>query len=175
LKELIEDMQTSEQIRNSVAELYWLVFLLTGQRGLSQILTQDVLSSPGCPGASSRRTAVTKAFAAVRRELALSVVRLGSKKFEMTGIPPRTWSLDPDTTKVQLENALLAIDIFPRWALLLTVFERLGLEEASTLLDADRELVQQGRVAGLLDLTRNLARASFDLNENHLATQSVAV
>ena len=168
-------MQTSEQIRNSVAELYWLVFLLTGQRGLSQDLTQDVLNSPDCPGPWSRRTAFTKAFAAVHDELALSAVRVASKKFEMTGIPPHTWSLDPDTTKIKIENALVNIDIFPRWALLLTVFEGLGLEEASALLGADRELVQQGQIAGLLDLTRNLARASFDFNEYHFNTQAAAI
>ena len=168
-------MQTSKQIRNSVAELYWLVFLLTGQRGLSQDLTQDVLSSPDWPGLWSRRTAVTKAFAAVYNELSLSAMRVASKKFEMTGIPSRTWSLDPDTTKIKLENALLDIDIFPRWALLLTVFEGLGLEETSTLLDADRELVQQGRITGLLDLTRNLARTSLDFNEYHFNTQAAAI
>ena len=102
-------------------------------------------------------------------------MRVASKKFEMTGIPSRTWSLDPDTTKIKLENALLDIDIFPRWALLLTVFEGLGLEETSTLLDADRELVQQGRITGLLDLTRNLARTSLDFNEYHFNTQAAAI
>ena len=60
--------------------------------------------------------------------------------------------------KVQLERALLAIEVFPRCALLLSVFEGMTLEDAVILLGADRRLVRKGQMTGLRELTRNLAR-----------------
>jgi len=47
--------------------------------------------------------------------------------------------------------------VFPRCALLLTVFERMSPEDAAVLLDVDRDLVRKARIIGLQDLTRNLA------------------
>jgi hypothetical protein len=62
------------------------------------------------------------------------------------------------TTKVQLESALLAIDVFPRCALLLSVFEGMSLEDVGILLNSERDLVRTAQMIGLLELTRNLAR-----------------
>ena len=73
-------------------------------------------------------------------------------------LPPRNWVLDRHTTKVQLERALLAIDTFPRCAVLLSFFEGMSLDDAATLLDADRTLVRKAQLTGLRELTRNLAR-----------------
>ena len=60
-------------------------------------------------------------------------------------------------TKPELERALLAIEVFPRCALLLTVFERLSIQEAAVLLNADEPLVRKAQARALFDLTRNLA------------------
>jgi len=54
--------------------------------------------------------------------------------------------------KPELEQALLAIDQFPRCALLLTVFEKLSIEDTATLLNADVKLVKAGRAAALAQL-----------------------
>jgi hypothetical protein len=47
---------------------------------------------------------------------------------------------------------LLAIDLFPRCALLLTVFEKLSLDDAALLLNADKALVRKAQNQGLLEL-----------------------
>jgi hypothetical protein len=59
--------------------------------------------------------------------------------------------------KADLERAVLAIDPFPRCALLLYVFERLAVEDVATLLNSDRESVQTAASIGLTELARNLA------------------
>jgi len=48
--------------------------------------------------------------------------------------------------------------VFPRCALLLTVFERMSPEDAAVLLDVDRDLVRKARIIGLQELTRTLTR-----------------
>ena len=176
-------MQTLEQANNRVADprfagpskdpndsngfrLYWLAFLLTGHRGLSADVTLEAIAFPDDANpffsawmlAWSRRVFIAKALAAIRDELARSARRTASKDAEKAALPPRNWSLDGDTTKAQLENALLAIDVFPRCALLLSVFEGMSLEDVEILLDSERDLVRTAQMIGLLELTRNLAR-----------------
>ena len=65
---------------------------------------------------------------------------------------------DPDTTSTELEQALLAIDVFPRCALLLTVYEGLSQDVAAILMDTSQELVRKAQILGLWELTRNLAK-----------------
>ena len=77
---------------------------------------------------------------------------------EAYALPPGSWSLAANTTKLRLEDALLAIDVFPRCALLLMVFERVWLEDAATLLNSDPDLVRKAKSIGLRALTHNLAR-----------------
>jgi DNA-directed RNA polymerase specialized sigma24 family protein len=151
-------MQTIGQIRNSATELYRLIFLLTGQSDLSLDITQDIISSQDAAEPFDASRAVTEAYVFMHGALVSSAKRTASRRFKGVEIPPRTWSLDPETTKARLESALLDIDIFARWALVLTVFEGLSIEEASALLATDTELVRQGQIIGLLELTRNLTR-----------------
>jgi DNA-directed RNA polymerase specialized sigma24 family protein len=66
-------------------------------------------------------------------------------------------SIDPVAGKAELERALLAIDTFPRRALLLRVFEKLAIEDIGVLLNADRESVKTATTIGLIQLARNLA------------------
>lgn len=159
---------------HAAAELYWLAFLLMGHVDVSVDLTVDAVSHPGLALALSRRRVMAKALAAVRDELIASALRTAWEACEDSPVPPDNWSLDPKTTKVDIEHALLAIDLFPRCALLLTVFEDIGLEDASALLDVDAELVRKGQIIGLLELTANLAKTEdFQLNatnrqESHL-------
>jgi hypothetical protein len=60
--------------------------------------------------------------------------------------------------RLQLQRALEAIDIFPRCVLLLTIFERLPMEDAVTLLDAGKETISTAQAIALTELAGNLAR-----------------
>jgi hypothetical protein len=59
-------------------------------------------------------------------------------------------------TKAALQRALLAIDIFPRCALLLIVFENVPIDEAALLLDENEAVVREALGLALLRLTQNL-------------------
>jgi DNA-directed RNA polymerase specialized sigma24 family protein len=157
-------MPSVEQANGHAANLYWLAFLLTGRREASVDLAVDALdAADGNPFFSawmlawSRKLVIAKALAAVRQELAASARRLASARRRTCAPPPRRWALRPDTTKVQLERALLAIDVFPRCVLLLSVFEGLSIDDATVLLDGDRELVRNAQVCAIEQLTLNLA------------------
>ena len=145
---------------------YWLAFLLTGNPGLSVDVTLEAVASRDDANpffsawmlAWSRRVFIAKALAGIRGELARSARRTASRRAEKAVLPPRNWTLDQDTMKVQLESALLAIDVFPRCALLLSVFERMSLEDVGILLNSERDLVRKAQMIALRELTRNLAR-----------------
>ncbi|HEY6293115.1 MAG TPA: hypothetical protein VI455_16310, partial [Terriglobia bacterium] len=130
-------MQTLDYADKTAADLYWLAFLLTEGRGPSLDLTLEALASPGDGNsffsswilAWSRRVFIAKALATVRGELAQSARRTASRRADKVELPPRNWSLDRNTTKSKLQDALLAIDLFPRCALLLSVFEGAPLED----------------------------------------------
>jgi len=159
-------MQTLTQTNEHAADLHWLAFILTGNREQSIDVTLDTLNFQG--GANpffsnwmlgwSRRVVIAKALGVIRDKLAASASSTASKRVQKSALPPRTWVLDRHTTKVRLERALLAIDVFPRCALLLSVFERMSLEDAAVVLDADQSVVRKGQMIGLWELTRNLAR-----------------
>lgn len=159
-------MQTLEQANRRAAELYRLAFLLTGNREPSVEATIEALDFQDGANpffstwmlAWSRKVVIAKALAAIRGELAASARRTGSKRAEKAALPPRDWALSPDTTKSQIERALLAIDVFPRCALLLLVFEGVSLDDAAILLDSGRKLLRKAQITGLRELTRNLAR-----------------
>ena len=107
----------------------------------------------------SRRLVIAKALAAIRDELAPVGAPDGIEAPDKAArFRRRTGLSHSDTTKIQLERALLAIDVFPRCALLLSVFERMSVEDAALLLDADLDLVRKAQMIGLQELTRNLAR-----------------
>jgi len=65
--------------------------------------------------------------------------------------------IDSAAGKAELERALLKIELFPRCALLLSVFEKLAVEDVGSLLNADRESVKTATAIGLIELARNLA------------------
>jgi len=145
--------------------IYWLAFLLTGDRERSLDVTRETLPSPderdlffpSWMWAWSRRIAIAKALGLIRAELAASARRTVSQRVDKAALPPRSWTLDRSVTKLQLESALLAIDVFSRCALLLSLFEGAALGDVALLLDSEPGLVQKARAIGLRELTRNLA------------------
>ena len=159
-------MQTVEQANQSAADLHWLAFLLTGDSGTGVDVVVETIASQDATNpyfstwmlAWSRRVFIAKALAAIRQNLAASARRTELRRPDQSALPTRTWVLDQATTKLHLERALLAIDVFPRAAVLLSVFERVPLKDAAILLDADPALVRKAQMSGLRELTLNLAR-----------------
>ena len=60
-------------------------------------------------------------------------------------------------TKQDLEEVLLAMDIFQRCAVILTIFEGMQVEEAATLLGADKDAVKAAQARGITEMTWRLA------------------
>jgi DNA-directed RNA polymerase specialized sigma24 family protein len=158
-------MPTLEQKTRHAADLYWLAFLLTGARGESADLAVESIGTPDDRAffsawmlAWSRKVVISKALAAIRQDLADSAARIARARSPRCAPSlPRDWSLPPSASKLELERALLAIDAFPRCVLLLMLFEGLSLDDATVLLDVDRDLVRKAQVFALQELTRNLA------------------
>jgi len=156
-----------EQAKNRVAALYQLAFLMTGDRARSLDVALEAIGyGDGTDTffsswmlAWSQRLVIAKALAGIRDDLAASARRTASLSIEQFALPSRGRLFDPDAdgAETQIENALLAIDAFPRCAFLLTVLEQISAEDAAVLLDVDRGLVRKGRIIGLRELTRNLA------------------
>jgi DNA-directed RNA polymerase specialized sigma24 family protein len=158
-------MPSLEQTNRQAANLYWLAFLLTGDRRASINATVEAIESPdanpfflGWMLAWSRKVVIAKALAAIRQELAASSQRIASARTPRCARPlPRNWALAPGASKLELERALLAIDAFPRCVLLLLLFEGLSVDDATVLLDVDSDLVRKAQAFALEELTRNLA------------------
>jgi DNA-directed RNA polymerase specialized sigma24 family protein len=147
------------------SRIYWLAFLLTGRVEASLDVATEALEFQDEANPFfmtwmhgwSRRVVIAKAMAGIRRELAESARRTASKQVQRWADPRQGWVLDPRATKVQLERALLAIDVFPRCALVLSLFEGIALDDVAGLLDSDRELVRKGQAMAVRELTKNLA------------------
>jgi len=66
--------------------------------------------------------------------------------------------------------------VFPRCALLLTVFEGMSADDTAVLLNVDRDLIRKARFIGLQELTRNLARMqgwNFTVTRSCLRTKEL--
>lgn len=161
--------QPEEGIRSKhktkdVSSPYWLAFLLTGARDISIDVAADaalsqVAANPffaTCIRAWTRKIVIAKAVSAIRDELRASVHR--TELARVPGPAPlQKWSLPASATKTQIEQALLAVDLFPRAAVLLSIFEGMSIADAATILDADVTLVRKAQAIGLRELTNNLA------------------
>jgi DNA-directed RNA polymerase specialized sigma24 family protein len=162
---MIETAKNTEDIRKHAADLYWLAFVLTERQDLSVEIAADtaVSADDASPFFSDwmrgwqRRLVIGRALTAIHDELADSARRTQLARVNGSAVPQRNWSLSHDTTKADLEQALLAIDLFPRAALLLLVFEGIRMEDAATLLNADPALIRKAQAIGLRELTANLA------------------
>jgi DNA-directed RNA polymerase specialized sigma24 family protein len=158
-------MPAMNQAPNEMLDLYWLAYLLTGNRDASFQAAVDAaeLRKDASPFFSewvlrwSRKIAIAKSLAAIREDLHTCARKTEGAPFNGDVRVPRGWSLISHTNKLQLEQALLAMDVFPRCALVLSIFEGLPLEDVATLLDEDRELVKTARAIGLQQLTRRLS------------------
>jgi hypothetical protein len=161
----VQEQLKTDDIEKTAADLYRLAFLITGRQDVSVDAAVDAATSeaPANPFFADwirnwqRRLVIGKALTAIHDELADSARRTKQVRVSDTRLPSRNWSLSPDTAKADLERALLAIEPFPRAALLLLVFERVRIADAAILLDAAPDLLKKAQAIGLRELTANLA------------------
>ena len=151
--------------RDHMTELYWLAFLLTGDRERSvQAYTGALNSDAPAPGLQkfmltwARRLVIVAALSTIRRQLRESELRTRpATKSELDGLA-RAASIDrAGFTKQELEDALLSMDVFVRCAVLLTVFENIPVEEAAGLLGADENAVKSAMARGVTEMSWRLA------------------
>jgi DNA-directed RNA polymerase specialized sigma24 family protein len=105
----------------------------------------------------ARRIAIAKALTKIREELTASERRTKSARIRKSAVGPNNWSLPADNNKARIEEALLAMDVFPRAAVLLSIFEGVRVADAATLLDQDVLLVRKALAIGLREFTAKLA------------------
>ena len=159
-------MQDLEQMRTRAASQYRLAWLLTGEREASldaTLATLEAAPGPGSPFeawmlAWSRRLVIARVLTAIRGKLAESACRTASMRVRYPDLPAGAARLPEETIAMELEAALLSIDLFPRCVLVLTLFEGISVEDAAILMDATPSLVRKGRALGLQQLTGNLSR-----------------
>lgn len=159
-------MEILEQAKRNAADLYWLATVLTGSSEIASELTVQSLTPEDEGGAYfsiwmdawSRRIFIANALAAVREELNQSARRTALRRAGKCDLPPHSWTLDDETTRSDLKEALLRIDLFPRAAVLLLAFERVPLIDAAVLLDAELDLIRKALAIGARELTVQLAR-----------------
>jgi DNA-directed RNA polymerase specialized sigma24 family protein len=163
------ELAFTEAFKAQMGELYWLAYLITGDQDQS---VRAFTSALDCNDANStfrqfmiswaRRLVVVAALSFVNPQLRRSILRAQQadrdtpEKFAHCNVD---FSSSPDigaVTRYDLEQALLAIDIFPRCALLLTVFEGLHVSDVGSLLSADPQLVKAAYSDAAVQLTRNI-------------------
>lgn len=151
-------MDKLDQVQQSVTDLHWLATLLTGCHEIAADVTVEAIRPADDRRALSRKGFIAKALAAVREDLAASARRTALRRAQEPALPPQSWTLDRELTKSDLEQALLPIEIFPRVAALMLLFEKIPLKDAAVLLNSEPDLVRDASAAGARDLTINLAR-----------------
>ena len=150
-------------------DFYRLAYLLTGDRERSvqaviEALDAEDSANPFFDGwfvTWARKIFIAKVLGPVPPEASLPELRTRLNELQ-SGAEGTGRAIDARTGVVELEAALLAIDVFPRRALLLRVFEKLSLEDVGILLNAGREAVKVATSIGLIELSRNLAASSAD-------------
>ena len=154
-------------LERSGARLCALAFLITGDwdlsidavaRFLDAGLKNDALSEAP-PLYAARRLVAAEAVAAIRPQLLESAARITGMTAdpeEWLGAAPEMSTPQPPT-RADVEEALLAIDGFPRVVLLLTIFEGFSIADAGRLLKANDRLIRHAQMVALLALTRHLS------------------
>jgi hypothetical protein len=158
-----ELMETFE--KNS-SELYWLAYLLTGNEDRSvqafgRALDIGENANPAFNGFMNewaRKLVIVEALGGMEGELRRSIARVAraTEKGAEKDVQGK-WTLRQGIAKEEFEQAVLAIDAFPRCAMLLTIFEGMTVGAAANLLHADEPLTAAAQRSGIVQLTRNLA------------------
>jgi hypothetical protein len=176
-------------LTDQLLELYWLGYLLTGEPERSVQAVIETLEMPDAANPFfeswmitwSRKIFIAKVLGYVSTRTNTSELRNRLRQLQTEMGRSRISGIDQAAGKAELERALLAIETFPRCALLLSVFERLPIGDVAILLNSDRESVKTATAIGLIELARNLAadRKSHATRPSHAASfaamQEIAV
>lgn len=149
-------------LKTEAVDLYRVCFVLTGQQDLSMEIAADGVAqdyrnrlSGDWTRGSSRKVVLAKALKAVGQELVESARRTEIARDEEPSLR-RALAANEDITTTDIEEALFDIDLFPRAVLVLLVFEKIGIADAATMLDADAALIRKAQVIGLRGFTENV-------------------
>jgi hypothetical protein len=145
------------------SELYSLAFLFTGSTDGSVQALNRAVNYEGANGRifgqsmneASRKLIILEALDSIEIELEASKQRTSREAaVHQSGNPG--WKRRERIARDEFETAVLAIDVFPRCAMLLTIFERMSIGLAAVLLDADSRLTAAAQEIGIVQLTENL-------------------
>jgi DNA-directed RNA polymerase specialized sigma24 family protein len=140
-----------------ISELYWLAFLITGDRERSVQAFTEAADGEASQLPAARKLVIAAALETIRRQLREAVFRAQTGRDQLT-----RWSRLPATkhghlTKRELEEVLLAMDVFPRCVVILTIMEGLCLEEASRLIGTSEALLKTVQARGVEEMTWRVA------------------
>jgi hypothetical protein len=109
--------------KDRAAQLYWLAFLLTGDRACSVEAAVEALNTEDAASPFfgdwmvvwAKKLVIARALSAVRDQMRASVLRTGQRRFDYSNegesLSLSAWNPDSDTPSLQLQDALLAIDL----------------------------------------------------------------
>jgi hypothetical protein len=155
--------QLIEIFEENSSELYSLAFLLTGNsdQGVEAFnraldFEEENPAFGKFMDAWARKLIVVEALATIKTELRISRQRVArAAEDELSG--DARLKKRPYIGREEFEEAVIAIDAFPRCAMLLTIFEGMTTKAASALLGEDEALTRKAQRIGIVQLTRNLA------------------
>jgi hypothetical protein len=156
--------QLTQIFEEKSSELYTLAFLLTGDadrsvEAFSRALDTEEPENPSFGefmNSWARKLIIVEALGTITPELRASKQRTArATEGELSG--DAKWNGRPYIAREEFEEAVVAIDAFPRCAMLLTIFEGMSIEAASVILNANKSLVRKAQRIGIVQLTRNLA------------------
>jgi hypothetical protein len=153
-----------ENFEQKSSELYRLAYLLTGNsdRGVeafSRALDFEEEKNPvfgGFMNAWARKLVAVEALGTMEKELRASKQRAARTAGDETA-GKAVWKRRAEISQEEFEEAVIAIDAFPRCAMLLTIFEGMSIEAAAVLLHADESLTAAAQRMGIVQLTSKLA------------------
>ena len=151
--------------RDKMAELYWLAFLLTGDRERSvQAYTAALNSEAPAPAlqkfmlAWARKLVIVAALGTLRHQLRESMLRTrAAHPGELKSLGHLAPVDLENFTKAELEEVLLAMDLFQRCAVILTVLERMPVHDAAALLGAEESTVKAAQARGVEEMVWRMA------------------
>jgi DNA-directed RNA polymerase specialized sigma24 family protein len=144
-------------------ELLSLAYLLTGDAEVSLAAVAEMRGGGGFfddwMEAWARRVAVSKALGGVHSQLAASIARArqAARREPADGAFSAPQGGDRAVTEAQLRDALFALDLFPRCALVLAVYERMPFADVAVLLGVEEKFLAKVLAASARELARNLA------------------
>jgi hypothetical protein len=155
--------QLMETFEEQSSELYSLALLLTGNADRSVEAFNRALDvddeNPAFGefmSAWARKLIIVEALGTMKTELRTSKQRV-ARAAEPEVFSDTKWRRRPHIAREEFEDAVVAIDAFPRCAMLLTIFEGMSIQAASLLLNEDEALTRKAQRMGIVQLTQNLA------------------